>query len=55
VIVEEDLANRSEFLKSVNPLAKVPTLEIGDGRIIFDSYVVMQYCVEVSGRQDLWP
>ncbi len=42
-LVDEDLQNKSPRLLSANPLGKVPTLILDDGKTIFDSPVICQY------------
>ncbi len=38
-------------LHTVNPLAKVPTLVADDGRVIFDSPVIIEHLLEVAGAE----
>lgn len=42
----------SGFWKT-NPLAKIPALELDDGRVIYDSPVVCEYLAEVHGNRRL--
>ena len=42
-------ADDTEFLQSRNPLGKVPTLELDDGQVLFDSRVILQYLDEAAG------
>ena len=53
-IVEQDLINKSEQLKKLNPLAKLPTLETED-KVIFESYGMMQYFVDISKKHEILP
>jgi glutathione S-transferase len=53
--VEEDLVNRSQKIKDLNPLAKVPTIITANGKVFFESFVVMQYFIQRSGRTELLP
>lgn len=41
--VDEDLQNKSQQLKSANPIAKVPTLVLYNGQTIYDSKIIVQY------------
>ncbi len=45
----------SEFLDGINPLRQIPTLELDDGRPIYDSTVIALYLVELAGRADVFP
>ena len=39
-IVEEDMSNKSDRIKALNPLEKVPTLVV-DNKVMFKSYGLM--------------
>lgn len=65
---ELGLADRIERLRTVvamssanadlipdNPLNKIPTLVLEDGRVLFDSYVILEYFDQISGRRPLIP
>lgn len=65
---ELGLAERIECLRTVvamsssnadllpdNPLNKIPTLVLEDGRVLFDSYVILEYFDQISGRPPLIP
>jgi glutathione S-transferase len=45
----------AEFLDALNPLRQIPTLELDDGRAIYDSMVISLYLVSVAGRGDVLP
>lgn len=47
-LVDEDLGNKSRQLLDANPLGKVPTLLLDDGRTIYDSPVICQYLDEMK-------
>jgi glutathione S-transferase len=42
-------------LMKVNPLGKIPTLELDDGRVLFDSAVICEYFDGLSGASPLFP
>jgi glutathione S-transferase len=44
-----------EELMKVNPLGKIPTLELGDGTVIYDSPVVLEYLDTLHGGPKLFP
>ena len=45
----------ADFLDTLNPLRQIPTLELADGRAIFDSTVICLYLAETANRPDLLP
>lgn len=45
----------AEFLDALNPLRQIPTLELDDGRAIFDSTVIALYFLELARRSDIVP
>ena len=47
-------APHAELMK-INPLGKIPTLEIGDGTVIYDSGVVIEYLDTLHGGPKLFP
>ncbi|XP_047517316.1 pyrimidodiazepine synthase-like [Pieris napi] len=54
-IVNIDLVNKPEWLKSKSPLGKVPALEIADGVCITESLIVSEYVDEVFSQRPLLP
>ena len=42
-------------LMKVNPLGKIPTLEIGDGTVIYDSPVIIEYLDSLHSLSRLYP
>jgi len=42
-LVDEDLQNKSQRLIEANPLGKIPTLVLDNGKTVFDSSVIGQY------------
>ena len=42
-------------LMKINPLGKIPTLEIGDGTVIYDSPVVIEYLDTLHSGPKLFP
>jgi glutathione S-transferase len=42
-------------LMKVNPIGKIPTLEIGDGRVVYDSPVIIEYLDSLHGGPKLYP
>jgi len=49
------LAAHSPNVMAFNPLGKIPTLVLDDGRSLFDSLVVCSFLARRAGRDDLWP
>ena len=42
-------------LMKVNPIGKIPTLEIGDNRVVYDSPVIIEYLDSLHGGPKLYP
>ena len=42
-------------LMKVNPLGKIPTLEIGDGTVVYDSPVIIEYLDSLHSLSRLYP
>ena len=53
-IVEQDISNKSEQLLKLNPMGKVPIIEVED-KVIFESYGTMQYLVDITKRHEILP
>lgn len=53
--VKTDTANPEDPIGKVNPLAKVPTLEFADGRILIDSPVICEYLDSLHDGPRLFP
>jgi glutathione S-transferase len=51
---EIDVYN-SEFLDTLNPLRQIPTLELANGKAIFDSTVISLYLIDLASRDDVLP
>ena len=62
------LVDRIELIRSVaamrtpnpalmadNPLNKIPTLRLADGTVLYDSTVICEYFIDLSGRHSLLP
>ena len=47
--------NRDARIAAHNPLAKVPTLILPDGRALYDSRVICEYLAEAAGDTHLFP
>ncbi|MEE9335255.1 MAG: glutathione S-transferase family protein [Granulosicoccaceae bacterium] len=45
----------SEYANRVNPLRKIPALQIDDGSVILDSTVICEYLNDLHGQQQLIP
>ncbi len=45
----------AEFLDELNPLRLIPTLELDDGRAVYDSRVIAAHVDSISGRPTLYP
>lgn len=53
-IIETHPWKNNSGLRSINPLNKIPVLELDDGEVIFDSTVICEYLIETSGNKKLW-
>lgn len=51
--VEAD--TKSEALRALNPLSKVPTLELDDGRVVINSSIIAAYLADQAGDCPLYP
>ncbi|KAB2654849.1 glutathione S-transferase [Brucella tritici] len=49
------LASHEPEVMAVNPLNKLPTLVLDDGRVLFDSLVISEFLAWKAGRDDLMP
>jgi glutathione S-transferase len=49
------LAAHEPEVMTVNPLNKLPTLVLDDGRVLFDSLVICEFLAWKGGRNDLMP
>ena len=54
-LIDEDLANKSQKLLDANPLGKVPTLILDNGKTIYDSPVICQYLDGLNDKPVLIP
>ena len=54
-IVSPDLTDVFKGINPSNPLGKIPSLELDDGTVIFDSIVIAEYLDNVSGNPTLFP
>ena len=52
-VVEAD--TKSEALRNINPLSKVPALELDDGRVVINSPIIAAYLADQAGPSDLYP
>ncbi len=50
-----DTLSDTDSLRAQNPLGKIPTLVLEDGRALFDSNVIVEYLNELDGRHLLIP
>jgi glutathione S-transferase len=53
--IDEDLQNKSQRLLDANPLGKVPTLVLDDGKTIYDSRVIAQYLDTLNDKARMIP
>jgi glutathione S-transferase len=53
--VVADTISPNDNIRSQNPLGKIPTLMLEDGRSLYDSRVIIEYLNEVDGRNVLIP
>ena len=54
-IVPADTSDPNEALRMQNPLGKIPTLVLEDGRSIYDSVVILEYLDHLAGGGRLIP
>lgn len=54
-IVPTDTTDPADTLRSVNPLGKIPTLELPDGAALFDSRVIVDYLDWLAGGAKIIP
>lgn len=54
-IVPADTNNASDELRTQNPLGKIPTLVLDDGRTLFDSRVILDYLDHLAGGGRIIP
>lgn len=54
-LIDEDLNNKSIHLRKANPIAKVPTLILDNGKAIYDSKVIVQYLEQLVPTPALIP
>lgn len=54
-IVAADTNNASDTLRAQNPLGKLPTLVLDDGRTLFDSRVILEYLDHLAGGGRIVP
>jgi glutathione S-transferase len=53
-VIETHPWKSNSGLRAMNPLNKIPVLELDDGEVIFDSAVICEYLIEISGNPKLW-
>ena len=54
-IVVTDTNNAADDLRQQNPLGKIPTLVLDDGRTLFDSRVILEYLDHLAGGGRIIP
>ena len=54
-IVNADTLNPEDDLRQQNPLGKIPTLILDDGRVLYDSRVIVEYLDHLGGSGRLIP
>jgi glutathione S-transferase len=54
-IVAADTNNEADELRRQNPLGKIPTLVLDDGRTLFDSRVILEYLDHLAGGGRIIP
>jgi glutathione S-transferase len=54
-ITEADTLDPKEPLRQQNPLGKIPTLVLEDGRTLFDSRVIVEYLDHLAGGGRIFP
>jgi glutathione S-transferase len=54
-VVQADTNDPNDALRQQNPLGKIPTLILEDGRVVFDSAVIAEYLDELAGGGGIIP
>lgn len=54
-VVATDTTSPEDPIRSVNPLGKIPALELGDGTTLFDSRVIVEYLDWLAGGEKIIP
>lgn len=54
-IVVADTLDETDILRRQNPLGKLPTLILADGRALFDSHVILEFFDALSPHRQLTP
>ncbi len=54
-LIAADVADPKDPIRVVNPLGKIPALEIEDGSVIYDSAVIVRYLDERAGDDKVIP
>jgi len=54
-LIDEDLQKKSQRLLEANPLGKVPTLILDNGKTVFDSSVICQYLDSLNDKNIMIP
>ncbi len=54
-LIEAKLGEDNELIQTYNPLGKVPVLVLDDGRVIYDSSVIVEYLDHLSPVCKLFP
>jgi glutathione S-transferase len=54
-VVPADTSDPADSVRKQNPLGKIPTLVLEDGRTIYDSAVILEYLDHVAGGGKLIP
>src|SRR3546814_17509782 len=48
-LIETNPREKTGEFWDINPLAKIPALELGGGRVIYDSPIICEYLTETCG------
>lgn len=54
-IVRTDTTNPDDPIRALNPLGKIPALELDDGTVLFDSRVIVEYLDWLAGGGTVIP
>jgi len=54
-VVQTDTVAESDPIRRINPLGKIPTLELEDGGTLFDSRVILEYLDHLAGGGQIIP
>lgn len=54
-VVRTDTTSADDPIRALNPLGKIPALELEDGAVLFDSRVILEYLDHLAGGNKIIP